>query len=81
MDVKQVDTGYSPYHKLIKRRNPEIIAKYGTFDRSNLFDPIKLRCIITYPNEFDTSKHSILSAIIKYYTPHIYIYIYTPMGH
>ena len=61
---------YLSYHDLIQQRNTGIVAKYDTFDESNIFDPINLYGIIIDSIEYDVSKYGVLSDIIEYRIPY-----------
>ena len=66
-----LNTGYDAYHKQIMKAHPQMVAKFETFDGDNPFDPIKLCGAITSPEDYDVSKHGVLSAVIEYHTPYM----------
>ena len=63
-------TGYLPFHMFNKLAHPNMVHSYESFDGNNPFDPITLTGAINNTQEYDTAKHGILSALIRYYTPY-----------
>jgi hypothetical protein len=64
-----LNTGQLYYHLSLKNKRPDLIHSYEEFNGTNPFDPIKLCGAITDPTTYDTGKHGILSAVIRYKTP------------
>ena len=64
-----LNTGQLVYHQSLKTKRPDVIHSYEEFNGTNPFDPIKLCGAISDPSTYDTEKHGILSAVIRYKTP------------
>jgi hypothetical protein len=64
-----LNTGQLHYHLSLKNKRPDLIHSYEEFNGTNPFDPIKLCGAITDPSTYDTGKHGVLSAVIRYKTP------------
>ena len=54
----------------MKLNYPKTVHSYEVYDGSHPFDPIALTGAIENAQGYDVSKHGILSAVIKYYTPY-----------
>ena len=65
-----LSTGYLPYHMFMKLKHPETVHSYEACDGSNPFDPITLTGAISNAPGYNVSKHGILSAVIRYFTPY-----------
>ena len=65
-----LNTGQLSYHQSLKSKRPDLIHSYEEFNGTNPFDPIKLCGAISDPSMYDTEKHGILSAVIRYRTPY-----------
>jgi len=61
-----LSSGYLPYHLWIMHENPNIVASFEGFDNANPFEPIKLGSAICHPDNYSTSLHGQLMAIIHY---------------
>jgi len=74
-----LNTGLLSYHKLIMKKQPELVAEYEEFNGSNPFDPIKLCGAITNPEMYDEQQHGVLTAVIRYRTPFVFSGSKTPV--
>ena len=68
--IEALTIGYLPTHKKIMDNNPKAVHNFEEFDGPNPFDPIKLTGAITNTEDYDASKHGILSAVVGYFTPY-----------
>ena len=51
-------------------KKPYLVHSFEVFDGNNSFDPIKLLREIDSVSDYDPEKHSMLSAVIRYFTPY-----------
>ena len=58
-------TGYLPFHIFNKLTHPNMVYSYESFDDNNPFDLITLTGAIDNTQEYNTTKHGILSTIIR----------------
>jgi hypothetical protein len=66
-----LNTGYLPFHLWLMSQRPDIVAEFNSFDDSNPFEPVKLGGAIRDPDNFDSSDHGNLTAVIRYFTPYV----------
>ena len=64
-----MNTGWLQFHLYIITTYPHLVTEFNQFDDSNPFKPVKLHSAIVDPDTFDTSKHGILTVLVRYYTP------------
>ena len=65
-----LNTGNLALHMHIRKTVPTAVYEFEEFDGSKPFDPIKLCGALLDPSDYDSSKHGILSAVIRYHTPY-----------
>lgn len=65
-----LNTGNLALHLHFRKCVPTAVTDYEQFDGPNPFDPIKLCGALLDPSDYDSIKHGILSAVIRYHTPY-----------
>jgi hypothetical protein len=65
-----LNTGYLPFHQWLMSEHLATVADYISFDDTNPFEPVKLGGAIRDPDNFNSSSHGNLTAVIRYYTPY-----------